>query len=717
MLNIGTMTAQLALDLDHDAIRLLSRQSDGWVVEGVAELDATDITAGINRLRQRAEDLGGADPAVTLVLPRSQVLYTAFDGDPADVERHLAGKTPYDTSEITWDVVSNGDRVQVAAVAYETLEEAIGFASSSRFKVIGLTSEPPEGLFPRLPVFTQKEAATPVVLEPTTAPARKEVAFSSQRSREYGPRARRLHLQPDEGQSAPHRRRGAAIIATLGALPKPAIAAAAVGALAVSAYLLWPASDPDPFTKRDFSAEFASLPVAMEPGLTAPSSDETPAIANGDAVTVLRSAPAIVVPVVLGGSGIVADYNVDVSSSRVFAAFATLPLINAGPSIDRSGNDRPSVLQRPAFPLPTSIETGTVSVAFGPAPLPPAPLAGLAPTIPDVVAANAIAREASRIGTAAPDTFELSLLPLPRRQDAPVAPNDLSVPAADENTVELAALPPDAVASPTVSPLPEAGTLVARLPNAAMSLAAPEAGTDFELNSDGFVEATPDGSLSPDGVLVFAGSPPRIAPPRPVAVRPEVNVGSAQLAAVTPRARPVARAATNPVEVAAVDAAVAAAGASTFPLPDGPSAAPPEEEPSVPDALIAEALAQAPVEAAPSETILAASLVPRPRPARAPRATAASATRAANPAPRIPSSASVAREATIENGIQFQRINLIGVYGSSRERRALVRLPSGKFVKLQVGDRLDGGQVAQIGPDSLVYRKGGRNLSLAMPNT
>ena len=64
-----------------------------------------------------------------------------------------------------------------------------------------------------------------------------------------------------------------------------------------------------------------------------------------------------------------------------------------------------------------------------------------------------------------------------------------------------------------------------------------------------------------------------------------------------------------------------------------------------------------------------------------------------------------------------KRINLFGVSGAASDRRALVRVPSAKFIKLQVGDRLDGGRVAQIGPDSLVYQKGGRNLALSMPNT
>ena len=88
-----------------------------------------------------------------------------------------------------------------------------------------------------------------------------------------------------------------------------------------------------------------------------------------------------------------------------------------------------------------------------------------------------------------------------------------------------------------------------------------------------------------------------------------------------------------------------------------------------------------------------------------------------DPQPRlsIPSSASVARQATIENAIRLNKVNLVGVYGTASDRRALVRLPSGRYVKVKVGDRVDGGTVAQITDDELFYKKGRRTLSLSLP--
>ena len=83
----------------------------------------------------------------------------------------------------------------------------------------------------------------------------------------------------------------------------------------------------------------------------------------------------------------------------------------------------------------------------------------------------------------------------------------------------------------------------------------------------------------------------------------------------------------------------------------------------------------------------------------------------------IPSSASVARQATIEDAIRLSKINLIGVYGLPSDRRALVRLSSGRYVKVKVGDRIDGGTVARIDDSQLIYRKGSRNIALALPKS
>jgi len=84
-------------------------------------------------------------------------------------------------------------------------------------------------------------------------------------------------------------------------------------------------------------------------------------------------------------------------------------------------------------------------------------------------------------------------------------------------------------------------------------------------------------------------------------------------------------------------------------------------------------------------------------------------------APSIPSRASVAKQATVRNAINLKRVNLIGVYGKPASRRALVRLSNGRYKKVAVGDRIDGGRVSAIGETELIYQKNGRGVTLKMP--
>lgn len=755
------MSAQLALDLDHDAIRLLSRQSDGWVVEGVAVLNSDDITAGISRLRQRAEDLAGDGAPVTLVLPRSQVLYAKFDdANPGDVANQLEGLTPYAVSDITWDYAQDGDSLSVAAVAHETLNEALSFAQSSRFNVVGLTSEPPEGLFPRLPVFTANTnaALAPMVLEPETPPDRIDVAFSNQRSREYGPRAGRLTLTQSKptGDDA---RSGLGFLAGLAAVPKPALAAAAAVAVIGLGIVLWPERDPDPFVQRGFEAEFAALPIGEVAGLTAPTADAPPAIQTIATAALVRRAPDLTVPVVLGTSDVGADAFADVAPADMFASWGTLTLLDAGPVAPALMAARPTLASPPTLDAPEAPLAQQVALVTAPLDLSdPNPVNEARPQTPTLVGALSTENEVIELAAAPlPDAAELTFEPLPGAIDPPDTPQDLLDPPQAGTGYVISALASDPVVGRSASFLPEAALLAAALPDTAMALTAPTLGSTFELGPDGFVTATPEGTLSQSGVLVFAGIPERVAPARPEPEPPAVNVGDPALAAIRPQPRPVQEAEVAPVVTAAVEPA--APTTDDVPIDNAPEldAAPQAQDlivavnvgdpalaailprprperaaelaalapaPAVPDALIEEALAAAPgaptaeTTQQPPEAILAVSLIPRPRPDRPTvSGTPASASRAVTPAPRIPSSANVAREATIQDGIRFQQINLVGVYGSAADRRALVRLPSGRFVKLQVGDRLDGGQVAQIGPDSLVYRKGSRNLSLQMPNS
>ncbi|MFX0545578.1 hypothetical protein ACEWPL_008535 [Roseovarius sp. S1116L3] len=330
--------------------------------------------------------------------------------------------------------------------------------------------------------------------------------------------------------------------------------------------------------------------------------------------------------------------------------------------------------------------------------------------------------------------------------------------------------------------------------------APPPAGTRFDFDARGFVRATPDGAMTPEGVRVVAGRPP-LTPPAdmaqtvtvtaevPVAAPDAENVeggapatevitftGDPALATTRPKVRPstaiadetggeqeesdatqvpgapetriataedavvtgnasslaILRPQPRPATMTAAAATLASAnGAAAAPLVDGAAltraiaaaSAQPEATATQPAAAEAdpEALEDAFDNATPQA--VTASLTPLRRPGDFD--TTVKRTReqaAAQPVPSsqqmqpaLPTSASVAKQATEKNVLKLREVNLIGVYGSSASRRALVRLGNGRYQKVRVGDALDGGQVAAIGESELRYVKRGRNVVLRMP--
>jgi hypothetical protein len=241
-------------------------------------------------------------------------------------------------------------------------------------------------------------------------------------------------------------------------------------------------------------------------------------------------------------------------------------------------------------------------------------------------------------------------------------------------------------------------------------------GQVFAFGPGGLILPTPEGALSPDGFTVVLGPPPLTPPERPVqtALTPEPDP-RIEISRLRPRLRPG--------DLAEQTERAQLGGLTREEL----GGVRPRLRPEV---VRAEDEAQQEEDETPTAQAVARSLTPEARPANfariiqraerrqeaapAPQQVAAAAP--ATVAPRIPSSASVARAATVNNAINLRRVNLIGVYGTPSNRRALVRMPNGRYRKVQVGDRLDGGRISAIGDNSLRYQKNGRNLVLEIPS-
>ncbi|NDW45306.1 hypothetical protein [Ruegeria sp. PrR005] len=256
-------------------------------------------------------------------------------------------------------------------------------------------------------------------------------------------------------------------------------------------------------------------------------------------------------------------------------------------------------------------------------------------------------------------------------------------------------------------------------------------GQAFALDDKGLVDPSAEGTVNPDGILIFAGRPARVPPAPPVRFEaaPETDPAQERLAAKRPKARPddlVEQAERSQfggrslTELAALRPK--ARPASVQEQAEAEQAAAPEDEPQ-----------------AVSPLAVASAKKPRLRPERLAVAAAAANTNLgslANPSrgagsnsdsdgdgfvaatvkPKAPSPTSVARQATLDNAINLRNLNLIGVYGTPSNRRALVRLPSGRYKKVKVGDSIDGGRITAIGDSELRYQKGGRNLTLKIPS-
>ncbi len=81
----------------------------------------------------------------------------------------------------------------------------------------------------------------------------------------------------------------------------------------------------------------------------------------------------------------------------------------------------------------------------------------------------------------------------------------------------------------------------------------------------------------------------------------------------------------------------------------------------------------------------------------------------------LPTSANVARTATIENGINLRETSLIGVFGTPGDYRALLRQRGGKYTMVEVGNKIDGWTIVAIAESEVRLKKGGRNKTLKLP--
>ena len=324
-----------------------------------------------------------------------------------------------------------------------------------------------------------------------------------------------------------------------------------------------------------------------------------------------------------------------------------------------------------------------------------------------------------------------------RAPQEPQLPDQLSL-----DDLYLSSIDPGVDAQDAVA-LPETDALATDLALGRVPLPA-KRGTRFNLDDRGLVIASADGALSPEGFLVFAGRPPSTPaalPQRSNADEPALSEANQRLASVRPRSRPSGLIEQNEREnlggltrneLSRKRPKARPASAQQQAEAQRVQAVADAAAKAAVDNAVAEATKVTPFDSATAQAV-AQSRKPKPRPNnfanvvdRARKAqnsaetqevtrVAAAVPRQQKTAPKIPSKASVAKAATVRNQLNLRKINLIGVYGKPSSRRALVRLANGRYKKVKVGDRIDGGRISSIGDGELRYTKNGRNVILKMP--
>ena len=195
---LSRMETRWGLDLDMSAVRLMRRDGNAWSEFAVEKIDGPDIEVRLTAM------IANIDTQVVLFLPDEQILYTTVDLGPvgntrAQIERAMDGRTPYtlDALDLDWEMTATSS-ARVAAIAFDTLDEAAAFAEVRGLSVSAYSSLATEEDFPRLPSFKGPTVHAFVASE-AAAPAKTDqgdVQFATARKPSRPPTSTEAQAQP-----------------------------------------------------------------------------------------------------------------------------------------------------------------------------------------------------------------------------------------------------------------------------------------------------------------------------------------------------------------------------------------------------------------------------------------------------------------------------------------------------------------------------------------
>lgn len=207
---------------------------------------------------------------------------------------------------------------------------------------------------------------------------------------------------------------------------------------------------------------------------------------------------------------------------------------------------------------------------------------------------------------------------------------------------------------------------------APLSPTSPE--NEFELNLQGLVNPSIEGTLNPDGIMIYLGTTPIPARKRPFEQKEE-SKNESQLN--KPRLRP-----RSMVELQERIKSGQLSGLKLITQMPG------------------------------KRTILLEQKILAVIKENINKASVAVVSRAL---PNGVSPKTVIQAAVDKNSINLKQLTLIGTSGRTTKVKALIRFPNGTIETIRLGDYLDGGRVLSINSKELRYKKNGKTITLKIP--
>ncbi|MCP5088810.1 MAG: type IV pilus biogenesis protein PilP [Rhodobacteraceae bacterium] len=689
-----------ALDLSNDRIALWHRTGNaGWTVFGEVTLSDPNLPEEMKTLQGRAVSMHGNALHTVVRIPRSEVMMSrlklgVFEGDAAEshARKLITDLTPYAFNEVSYDLGPKGvgNMAPVAVVAKKTLKEAEEFAHTHGFQPVYYTTQYGSREFPGEPRFyinPPKPSKMPLISRIAAAAAIGLTigyfGYSTFLAPADAP-PEVTEIQPEQSE---------AVLAAVDPLPKEQ-----------TAQIEEPEAEIAP------SDQPPNDPATLLAALAAPSTTPYPDLVIEDAQP--RSAANL-----KRLARVVPDKNI------------SLPGYHGASSANKTDKLELVEAHRDLPEVELSDEVveviqSAMSISGLPATQQEAPIILAALTAPDISKTEA----------------SLSQLPKPQAGHG-TPPLDAMLPADPPEP------PPSLVdAEPgTLTPTPE-GTLGPEniLIFSGRPQQLPPARPDLSPPPDPLAEfrarPRPEG-LVPEAVLAeLAEEPPPETTDEPVEAVEEVTEPTQEEEAAEPSLLALAdpslagqKAKIRPdtliiFDVPKIDGLLALADPALggFRSKKRPASlkvpVQVSEEVTEPQEPSENTLDSA------TKLAVAKSLVPKTRPARlatiapsikeepstATAITPDAAKGTARPAPG-PTATTVAKAATEKGRFNKKKMSLVGVFGTPNARRALVRMPSGRYLKVKKGDKLSGWKVSAIGESSVRIRKGSKDKVLRMP--